>query len=210
MKKLLSILLAAIMMLSAGAVTASAENEADPVNFDIAAEDIIPLSVVKASNDYELTDIQVRIIQDSVRYAINNRLRNISLMEAFIEYDMTQVEYDESGNIISYPDFSKKATAVGQVVQDFLSDHPEYFYAHIVDIMTFRGVYVKDDNSNGYITIFSDITVIEYPEPFGIYEVDKNGNYICTFGCNDDTFPFDRRIGYLSGGGPVGFHITNP
>ena len=158
MKILLKILLTATILLSALAVTASAENETEPVNFDIASEDTIMLLDAQTNTDDVLTDIQVRIIQDSVRYAISNRLRNISLMEAFIEYDMNQVEYDEYGNA-SYPDFSKKAAAIGRVVQDFLSDHPEYFYAHIVDIMTCRGVYVRNDNGNGYITISSSIPI---------------------------------------------------
>ena len=180
MKTLFKILLAAIMTLSAGAVTVSAENEPEPVSFGIAATDTITLSPAQANTDEltnELTDIQIRIIQDSVRYAINNRLRNISLMEAFIKYDMTQIEYDEYGNI-RYSDFYNKTSAVANVVQDFLSDHPEYFYAHIADTMPCSGVYVRDDNSNNYITILSDMTVIEYPEPFGIYEVDDNGDRV--------------------------------
>ena len=47
MKTLLSIFLTAIMLLSAGAVTASAENETEPIDFDIAAEDTITLELAQ-------------------------------------------------------------------------------------------------------------------------------------------------------------------
>ena len=176
MKKILSILLAVIMLLPAGAVTASAEKEIEPIGLGTVVEDSMTLQVSQEYTE-ELTDIQIRIIQDSVRYAINNRLRNISLMEAFIEFDMTQIEYDENGNIIGYPDFSNKAAAVGNVVENFLVDNPEYFYVRTAGFMTYGGVYVKDDNSGKIVTILSDMIILDYPEPFGIYEVDKNGNY---------------------------------